>query len=112
MGSREMDTMLVMFMLVLVLATTTMGENREDGLCGPGHRAPSGQEATCEHIPPFPTCCQRNGHCGWDCDDVHSAPVADVGRPAVSEPVRVAPPPVFTSTGLYRSDGKCGPLFP
>merc|ERR1712123_498113 len=113
MGSREMDTILVMFMLVLVLATTTFGENREDGLCGPGHRAPSGQEATCEHIPPFPTCCQKNGHCGWDCDDV-SAPVRDVPRPAVAQPVRVAPAPkpIFSSSGLFRPDGKCGPLHP
>jgi len=105
--------MLVMFMLVLVLATTTLGENREDGLCGPGHRAPSGQEATCEHIPPFPTCCQKNGHCGWDCDDV-SAPVRDVPRPAVAQPVRVAPAPkpIFSSSGLFRPDGKCGPLHP
>merc|ERR1712128_61042 len=110
MGSRETDTMLVMFMLVLVFATTTLGENREDGLCGPGHRAPSGQEATCEHIPPFPTCCQKNGHCGWDCDDV-SAPVRDVPRPAVAQPVRVAPAPkpIFSSSGLFRPDGKCGP---
>ena len=37
---------------------------REDGKCG----LVDGVEAGCEHIPPFPTCCQENGHCGWDCD--------------------------------------------
>jgi hypothetical protein len=42
---------------------------REDGLCGPGNKAPNGKDAKCEHIPPFPTCCQPNGHCGWECDN-------------------------------------------
>ena len=37
---------------------------REDGKCG----VIDGVETGCEHIPPFPTCCQENGHCGWDCD--------------------------------------------
>ena len=37
---------------------------REDGKCG----LVDGAEVGCEHIPPFPTCCQENGHCGWDCD--------------------------------------------
>ena len=67
--SRQMDTMLAVFMMVLVTITMVRGEAREDGLCGPGNNAPSGVEANCEHIPPFPTCCQKNGHCGWDCDD-------------------------------------------
>ena len=46
---------------------------------------------------------------------VHAAPVRDVGRPAVvSAPVQAAPAPkpVFTSSGLFRPDGKCGPLHP
>jgi len=104
--------------LTLLLVPLVLGQDtRQDGLCGPGNQAPSGVDAKCEHIPPFPTCCQRNGHCGWDCDDAHVAPVRNAGRPAVSQPavsqpVVVAPPQVFTSTGSYRSDGKCGPLYP
>jgi len=99
--------------LILVLVTVVVGQDtREDGLCGPGNRAPSGKDATCDHIPPFPTCCQKNGHCGWDCDDVHAAPA----RPAAAPPVQVAsapaPTPVFTSSGRFRPDGKCGPLNP
>ena len=39
--------------------------SRDDGLCG----ELDGEVVGCEHIPPFPTCCQSNGHCGWDCDD-------------------------------------------
>merc|ERR1739848_56929 len=34
---------------------------REDGLCGSENLAPSGGAAACQHIPPFPTCCQKNG---------------------------------------------------
>ena len=41
---------------------------REDGLCGPGNISPTGEVAGCQHIPPFPTCCQKDGHCGWSCD--------------------------------------------
>ena len=60
----------MLFMLMLVPTTLILGQDtREDGLCGPGNFAPSGAEAKCDHIPPFPTCCQKNGHCGWDCDD-------------------------------------------
>merc|ERR1711983_171266 len=85
---------------------------REDGLCGPENLAPSGGAAACQHIPPFPTCCQKNGHCGWDCDDV--APSLAVGSsipraPAVpSSTFKPAPVQSFTSNGRYRSDGKCG----
>eukprot|EP00092_Neocalanus_flemingeri_P002939 GFUD01003144.1.p1 GENE.GFUD01003144.1~~GFUD01003144.1.p1 ORF type:complete len:339 (+),score=94.64 GFUD01003144.1:521-1537(+) len=105
-----MDTVLT----VLTVVTLVLGQDtRDDGLCGPGNRAASGVDAKCDHIPPFPTCCQNNGHCGWDCDNVQAA-APDAARPAVVAPVRVAAPPaaVFTSTGLYRSDGKCGPLYP
>ena len=46
----------------------------------------------------------------------NSAPPArDVGRPAaVFHAAAVAPAaaPVFTSNGKYRSDGKCGALYP
>jgi len=91
---------------------------REDGRCGPGNLAPDGKEAKCEHIPPFPTCCQKNGHCGWDCDDVRTVS-AEPGRPAavaVARPIAAAAPaqtPVvqFTSNGKYRSDGHCGPGY-
>merc|ERR1712121_583562 len=99
MGSSEVATML--FMLMLVPTTLILGQDtREDGLCGPGNFAPSGAEASCDHIPPFPTCCQKNGHCGWDCDDVHSAPAREpVRAPTAPRPVQsqspAAPRPVF-----------------
>ena len=51
------------------VATIIVLYSREDGLCGPGKKAPNGKDAKCQHIPPFPTCCQSNGHCGWDCDN-------------------------------------------
>lgn len=41
---------------------------REDGMCGEGNLAADGRVAECDYIPPFTTCCQLNGHCGWDCD--------------------------------------------
>merc|ERR1712156_791041 len=88
------------------MAALVTGQTREDGKCGPDWGG-----AKCEHIPPFPTCCQANGHCGWDCD---SAPaVADAGRPAARPAPAPAPAPAqtFVSTGNYRPDGKCGPLF-
>jgi len=84
---------------------------REDGLCGPENLAPSGGAAACQHIPPFPTCCQKNGHCGWDCDDV--APSLAVGSSIPRAPAppsstfKPAPVQSFTSNGKYRSDGKC-----
>ena len=65
--------------------------------------------------PPFPTCCQTNGHCGWDCDDVPPpAPVATApSRPLVlpsSDNVRT---PVIVSGGSagVRDDGRCGVEF-
>merc|ERR1712203_1329373 len=85
---------------------------REDGLCGAENLAPSGDAAACQHIPPFPTCCQKNGHCGWDCDDV--APSLAVGSSIPRAPAppsstfKPAPVQSFTSNGRYRSDGKCG----
>lgn len=94
--------------LTLLLAGLVSAATREDGRCGGDYGG-----ATCEHIPPFPTCCQSNGHCGWDCD---SAPaVEEAGRPAVrQDPAPVsAPAPLqtFASSGNYRPDGKCGPLY-
>ncbi len=56
------------FLLVLLVAPLTCAQYREDGRCGRGNPAADGRDAKCEHIPPFPTCCQENGHCGWDCD--------------------------------------------
>ena len=52
--------------LTLFSSSSAMAQvfTREDGKCG----LVGGVEAGCEHIPPFPTCCQENGHCGWDCD--------------------------------------------
>jgi|ERR1711874_48404 len=113
MGSCVMDTKLARLMLLLATLARAQ-DTREDGLCGPGHNAPSGGEARCEHIPPFPTCCQKNGHCGWDCEEVNVAPVRAGARPAVSpQPAPVAKqPPVYPSSGVIRPDGKCGPLYP
>jgi len=56
------------YCLSLAAAATGHKNSREDGHCGPGNLAANGQEAVCEPIPPFPTCCQKNGHCGWDCE--------------------------------------------
>ena len=105
---------------------------RDDGKCGPGNLAPDGKDADCEHIPPFPTCCQRSGHCGWDCDGskswktskwkhnlilsftvlVLTSSVEGQNQAAPSVPVRTTPKPVFTSNGRYRSDGRCGAANP
>ena len=49
---------------ISVSAAVAQVFTREDGKCG----VIDGVETGCEHIPPFPTCCQENGHCGWDCD--------------------------------------------
>merc|ERR1739844_798563 len=77
---------------------------REDGKCGGNSLAPDGNPADCDHIEPFPTCCQINGHCGWDCDHVSgqsdTLPAAPV-RQTTSRPQ-------FTSNGRYRPDGRCG----
>ena len=70
--SCEMVTILDMLkvVLVMILVSLVVGQDtRDDGLCGPGNKSPNGRDAKCDHIPPFPTCCQNNGHCGWDCDD-------------------------------------------
>ena len=69
---------------------------REDGKCG----LVDGVEAGCEHIPPFPTCCQENGHCGWDCDGSKTGFQLDfclVGR--------------ALETGTYRDPLKGGPVL-
>jgi len=96
-----------LLLLLAVAAPSLQQKYRDDGLCG----EIEGELVECEHIPPFPTCCQANGHCGWDCDD--APPVRDSGRPAavVASPPKASAPaaPVFTSNGKYRSDGKCGP---
>jgi len=77
---------------------------REDGKCGGNSLAPDGNPADCDHIEPFPTCCQINGHCGWDCDHVSgqsdTLPAAPV-RQTTSKPQ-------FASNGRYRPDGRCG----
>merc|ERR1712088_229290 len=79
---------------MVALAALVTGQTREDGRCGPDWGG-----AKCDHIPPFPTCCQANGHCGWDCD---SAPaVAEAGRPA-ARPVP-APAPALVTTDLTGS---------
>lgn len=88
-----------------MVASLVMGLTREDGKCGPEWGG-----AECDHIPPFPTCCQANGHCGWDCD---SSPAPAPARPAAivpSAPVAAAvtPTQIFQSTGNYRADGRCG----
>ena len=68
--------------------------------------------------PPFPTCCQTNGHCGWDCDDVHTAPdpvPAAPARPLLLPDTNVPRAPSVTgavSSGGVRDDGRCGPEFP
>ena len=69
--------------------------------------------------PPFPTCCQRNGHCGWDCEDVPRAPPPP---PPPSRPSRPSGPLVLespssgpaavASSGGVRDDGRCGSEFP
>ena len=57
-------TALSLLLLISVSAAAAQVFTREDGKCG----VIDGVETGCEHIPPFPTCCQENGHCGWDCD--------------------------------------------
>jgi len=60
--------------LVAALAVIATGARaqrfREDGRCGPGNLAPDGLDAACDRIDPYPTCCQRDGHCGWECDHI------------------------------------------
>jgi len=92
---------------------------REDGLCGPGNISPTGEVAGCQHIPPFPTCCQKDGHCGWSCDGISTggsrpAPApAPAPAPVAASPVfKPAPVQTFTSNGKYRPDGKCGAEYP
>lgn len=115
--------------LALFLSVARAAQDfRQDGKCGPGNLAPSGSPSKCQHIPPFPTCCQKNGHCGWDCEGGDAVlwnrletaggmlcrfSVADSSPqprppPAASAP----PPPSFVSNGLYRSDGRCGQQAP
>ena len=62
--------------------------------------------------PPFPTCCQTNGHCGWDCDDVPPEPAAPV-RPSLVLEDSVRQPVVSDSgvVGGVRDDGRCGAEF-
>ena len=66
--------------------------------------------------PPFPTCCQTNGHCGWDCDDVPPPapdPVpAAPARPLLLPDDNVPRAPSVVSGGGVRDDGRCGPEFP
>ncbi|CAB4069325.1 DNAH [Lepeophtheirus salmonis] len=85
---------------------------REDGKCGKDYRASNGKPASCLDIPPFPTCCQLNGHCGWDCDHVGVEGSSSLGGSQASLP---PPPPqkvVYPPNTNTRSDGRCGPAFP
>merc|ERR1712064_16110 len=107
---------LIITMLVMMLVTVNSKDTRDDGKCGAANLAPSGKPAKCEHIPPFPTCCQNNGHCGWDCDDVPQAPApapvpSAPSRPLLhdNDPVRT---PAVSSSGGFRDDGRCGSEFP
>ena len=59
--------------LALLSSSGAQLATREDGRCG----VVAGVETGCEHIPPFPTCCQENGHCGWDCDGGEAAGEGD-----------------------------------
>ena len=60
----ESSTALSILTLLSISTAAAQVSTREDGKCG----VIDGVETGCEHIPPFPTCCQENGHCGWDCD--------------------------------------------
>lgn len=99
-------------LLSLLITVLTAQDTRDDGKCGPGNLAPSGRPAKCDHIPPFPTCCQINGHCGWDCDDVPPEPAAPV-RPSLVLEDSVRQPVVSDSgvVGGVRDDGRCGAEF-
>lgn len=102
------------FLLVsLPLSLVAEQSTRKDGRCGPNYPANNTRPATCQHIPPFPTCCQANEHCGWDCEESAPSPVEAPVRslPRPSSPVP-APAPSFESTGRHRSDGRCGVTFP
>ena len=60
------------FFLVAAASAVSLAsgqKTRADGMCGEGNFAADGSIAECEYIPPFTTCCQKNGHCGWDCAD-------------------------------------------
>jgi len=103
--------------LVAILVTGAVSKDtREDGKCGPSNLAASGRPAKCDHIPPFPTCCQTNGHCGWDCDDVPPPPPDPVpaapARPLLLPDDNVPRAPSVVSGGGVRDDGRCGPEFP
>ena len=71
-----MKLLLVVVVVAAVAAAAGVSTSREDGRCGPNFPAPGGGggvPATCEYIPPFPTCCTASEHCGWDCDDGKTA---------------------------------------
>ena len=60
---RKMKSSTALSLLALFSSTSSLVAmaqvlTREDGKCG----LVDGVEAGCEHIPPFPTCCQDNGH--------------------------------------------------
>nr|ACO15391.1 Agglutinin isolectin 1 precursor [Caligus clemensi] len=98
----------------LVLPALVVGQQssfREDSKCGDGNLAPNRKPALCQNIPPFPTCCQLNGHCGWDCDHVGGG-VGSGSSPQASQPP--PPPPkkvVYPPNTNTRSDGRCGAGF-
>lgn len=95
----------------LCLSVIAQDDTRADDRCGPDNLAPNGEPAKCKNIPPFPTCCQKNGHCGWDCDGI--ATNDDIKNGALPKPVvQVTEKPIYVSNGRYRSDGRCGPTNP
>ena len=44
-------TMVMLFLSLLCLVSLVTGQDtRDDGLCGPGNKAPSGRDAQCQHM--------------------------------------------------------------
>jgi len=74
--------------------------------------ADNGQPALCDNIPPFPTCCQKNAHCGWDCDEVSAPSGGSSGKRPIDEVPSAPEKEKFESTGNFRADGRCGAEFP
>lgn len=102
-----------MLLVILLISPSLSQLTREDGRCGPGWPSKDGPDASCEHIPPFPTCCQSSGHCGWDCED--TPPVKSSSNNEVKARIPAAAPaqsPSYSSNGKYRDDGRCGAEFP
>ena len=44
-------TMVMLFLSLLCVVSLVTGQDtRDDGLCGPGNKAPSGRDAQCQHM--------------------------------------------------------------